>query len=219
MKICQYCGKEFEPTDKRQKYCNKECSYLYHLEQSHLRTMERLSKNGEECEWCGKKFIPKRAGQKYCCRSCREKSRRAELGASVKKNQRREPIEITCKYCGEKVVTYDINRTFCSKDCSYKFFFEKAQREKLERKAGMTCAVCGKPLTSYRSYIYCSRECSVKASKNSSNQIYKQNSEINRQMAKQRTSVKKPKLSISEICKLALAEHLSYGEYVEKYGV
>ena len=124
-----------------------------------------------------------------------------------------------CECCGKEFIAKTANGKYCSKECRKSVTYQNGKDVRLERKAGMTCAVCGKPLTSYRSYIYCSRECSAKAAKNSSNQIYKQNSEINRQMAKQKNIVKKPKLSISEICKLAFAEHLSYGQYVEKYGV
>ena len=66
------------------------------------------------------------------------------------------------------------------------------------------CKVCGSELGKYRS-AYCSEECSLIADNKSKSRIITEKKSV------------KPKLSISEICKLALAEHLSYGKYVAKY--
>lgn len=202
---CLYCGEKFRQRYGGQEFCSSEHELLY----------RKALNETKKCSYCGKDFIPTHSRQKYCCpehriqdSNDRAKSKRAAsiIGKTMK-----------CVVCGKEFVASTVQSKYCSKECSNKVFYQKARAKRLARKSKATCEVCGKPLTEFRSYLYCSKECSQKAKR----QMLKENSEINRQMAKPKRSAKskKPVLSISEICKLAMAEHLTYGQYVEKYGV
>lgn len=167
------------------------------------------------CAYCGKDFIPTHGRQKYCCKECYDEAHKESFRSARAKEIVGKTMK--CEVCGKEFVASTVQSKYCSKECSNKVFYQKARAKRLARKSKMTCEMCGKPLTDYRSYLYCSKECTQKAKR----QMLKENSEINRQMAKPKRSAKskKPVLSISEICKLAMAEHLTYGQYVEKYGV
>lgn len=167
------------------------------------------------CPYCGKEFEPTNFSQKYCSKDCAGRSYREAFKSAAAREKVGKPMK--CVLCGKEFIATSVQSKFCSKECQSKHTKSKAKAKRLEMKSKMTCEVCGKPLTEYRSYNYCSKKCMQKAKK----LFLKENSDINRQMAKPRRSKKSkgPKLSISEICKLAMEEHLSYGQYVEKYGL
>lgn len=76
-KKCKHCGKEFEATDKRQKYCSEMCRLIG---RSEYQKEYRKAKNKQLCEIvcpvCHKKFMPRTGNQVVCsgeCRKVREK--------------------------------------------------------------------------------------------------------------------------------------------------
>lgn len=168
MKICAYCGKEFETEEKRRKYCSKEC-----YEKAH----------------------------KESFRSARAKEK---VGKKIK-----------CVVCGKEFIATTVQSKYCSKECSRKFLYQNARAKRLARKSKIACEICGKPLTEYSSYLYCSKECSLMAKR----QLLKENSEINRQMAKPKKSAKSkgPKVPLEEVLRLMREENLQYEAIRQKY--
>ena len=121
----------------------------------------------------------------------------------VKREEELPPIIKTCKQCGKEfVVTGKGKHEFCCSDCRVKWFHEEKMRKRLEARANKKCAMCGGPMTG-NGRKYC-LSCRGKLSKATI-----ENAKIHKRKA----------LSINEINALALAEHLSYGEYVHKYGL
>lgn len=87
MKICEYCGKEFEPPSnyKKQKYCCLEC---YNKSQRvHETDIIKI------CEYCGEEFNAGHRSdahkRRFCCKSCSSKSTRgnAPRPTNGKKNR------------------------------------------------------------------------------------------------------------------------------------
>ena len=77
IKNCVRCGKEFETTNNKQKYCSPKCCAIYHRKKKRKDTslehvafkneiaIRRL--NGEIlCMWCGEEFDGKQ-NQRFCC--------------------------------------------------------------------------------------------------------------------------------------------------------
>lgn len=78
MKICPICGKEFESSDSRQKYCSEKC-YLdsvkkwYHAH----KTLKKF--NPIKCSICGKEFTPKTRINIYCSPECKHEAARQQM--------------------------------------------------------------------------------------------------------------------------------------------
>lgn len=70
VKICSFCGKEFETIDFRKKYCCYECR----VKASNKKKSERRKKNRrpkvKKCKFCGKEFETNLNYKNYCCRNC-----------------------------------------------------------------------------------------------------------------------------------------------------
>lgn len=167
------------------------------------------------CPYCGKEFEPTHFSQKYCSKDCAGRSYREAFKSATAREKVGKPMK--CVLCGKEFIATSVQSKFCSKECQSKQTKSKAKAKRLEMKSKMTCEICGKPLTEYRSYDYCSKECMQKAKK----LFLKENSDINRRMAKPKRSKKskEPKVPISEIVRMGTEEHLSYGEIVKKYGL
>lgn len=117
-----------------------------------------------------------------------------------------KPVSIICKYCGKEVEkTARPKQEFCSIECRTSWFKEEGKRKRREEHGiKYKCQICGKPLEgNQKKYCF---ECSGKVHKPIEQKVEK-------------PKKKRKVLSISEINRRALAEHLSYGEYVMKYGV
>lgn len=97
-----------------------------------------------------------------------------------------------CKRCGKEFVVEEKGRReFCCDECRVKWHQEEQKRLRAERKAQKALGVK-----------------KISSAKTGSSPKVKQPKEPT-----------KPKMSISDICKMALEEHLSYGEIVLKYGL
>jgi hypothetical protein len=104
---------------------------------------------------------------------------------------------------------------------------------KLTRKRLVICPICGIDFNSDNpTKIYCSPECAERGHKKAVRKYYNRTGpeRINnavvaeqkfRQEAaeKRRRRAKKPDVSIEDIAVMARKEHLTYGQYVAKYGL
>ena len=75
-KVCVYCGKEFNPTSNRQKFCSVECRKDFNQrEKEQLRQEERGEHyyRQRKCVICGELFWPNSSRQKLCSIECRKK--------------------------------------------------------------------------------------------------------------------------------------------------
>lgn len=88
------------------------------------------------------------------------------------------------------------------------------------------CPICGKTFKAKRKRDYCcSQVCTRMNNSKMSAEWYRTQVEIYREQAEINRSVKTPRprkgknLTVAEINKRARAEHLTYGQYVAKYGL
>lgn len=106
-RICKGCKKEYIPVSWYQKFCTRECSYLF-----------RRKKSLRSCAVCGKEFYPSRQTTKFCSPECHVKFRppgkkRKDWDQFPKKGKNnyldnlwKEVIyknsNYQCEYCGKK---------------------------------------------------------------------------------------------------------------------
>ncbi len=133
--------------------------------------------------------------------------------------------EQKCAICGTPFEAYR-NRKYCSKECAVRAAEETRIRQLRER-GGRTlgdiiiCPTCGKNfLYSSSRKRYCSVECQKKAQKTRIDEAIPVQA-ASRKITQGDTvrPKKKRAKTMSEIAKAAREEHLSYGEYVVKYGL
>ena len=182
MRICEVCGAEFEPKQKRSKYCSREC-------QVRAYSLSRPKTNGavKTCLRCGKEFYTKYKQAKYCSDKCRisanEDSQRryaekikAEKPVKIPKPKIEKPIiteglkSKTCKVCGTEFYAENGHTKYCSDECK-KTAYKKQQKEYAgKRNAGernvvkepIICLHCGKEfIPRSGNQIFCARECST----------------------------------------------------------
>ncbi len=167
----------------------------------------------KKCEYCGKDFIPKHRLQRFCCPEHQKIWAKENMRSTRAAEIIGKPIK--CECCGKEFIATTVKSKFCSKECLIKVSRQKARERNMERKSKMKCEECGKPLGAYSSSHYCSKECSYEATK----RRLREGKPASVVKEERKRKQKKPVLSIGEICRLAMAEHLTYGQYVEKYGV
>ena len=90
-KTCVHCGKEFDATSGRQKYCNDKCRTLAlsnREREAYLkRTAKKVKLKQEEkgrtaiCAYCGKEFLYKKKRRKFCTPDCRHQAYLKKLEA------------------------------------------------------------------------------------------------------------------------------------------
>ena len=102
IKICQYCGKEFEATREERKFCSRKC-----CEKKKKKWYDHV------CEYCGKSFKSKKAGHRFCSKQC----------ANFRRMNRKK---VTCSYCGKDIEKRQslVNKggnNFCNRECLRKF--------------------------------------------------------------------------------------------------
>lgn len=99
IRICQYCGKPYEPQRENQKYCSEGCGSLHH---GHL-----LVKPEKICVQCGSTFQASARKTLYCSQKCRQDARNIKKGLKVTKDYWKELRDFvlerdnfTCQDCG-----------------------------------------------------------------------------------------------------------------------
>ncbi len=156
-----------------------------------------------KCEQCGKVFVAKSKLRKYCSQKCIAK-------ASYGKNKK-PPEEKVCAVCGEKFEAVRKNKMYCSYYCvqlAHKIKTGKVVAPLSKRRKHInTCENCGKLFEAYSdNKAYCSEECVKEGMEK-------------KKAARLVRKTKKPKVSAAEIARKAREEHLTYGQYVAKYGL
>lgn len=128
---------------------------------------------------------------------------------------------IKCKYCRIEFEPKKDRQVFCCAGCRIKYGNEQ-QRSRMKNNAYekvVKCEYCKEDFVrlSTSRKKYCSEECKQAASRKRQNEKLKEIMKGFRKPKKEKK--KKPKLTITEINQKARALHMSYGEYVSKYGV
>lgn len=116
---------------------------------------------------------------------------------------------IKCKWCGKEFMPYHPIQVYCSTECRTASLYERKKQERREDIKILKCQNCGGPITGNRKRKFCCEKCMHQY-------YYNHNGGL---VAKKPRKKKEKPLSISEICKRAAEEHMSYGQYVTKYGL
>lgn len=140
IRVCMYCGKEFEAKGK-QKYCSRKCMQKCWYKKSYQHKEPVINR----CVYCGKEFKSKRPA-KYCGQSCRAK------------HKRRKTAKL--KYCLQCGCELEFGREkFCSKECAEQYSIANPKYKKV-------CAYCGKEFrTNNKKQKLCSVDCQHKYEK------------------------------------------------------
>lgn len=145
MKVCEYCGKEFEPDNKRgpsSKYCSSNCREKLADDRKRERRHKKLS--GRQCKNCGK--LLDRQQPTYCNKTCYYLD---NFGTR------------DCVECGKTYIAKRDAQKCCGDECSRK----KAHRTKKgQRDTSIvkTCVVCGQEFNPYKgklTQVSCSEYC------------------------------------------------------------
>lgn len=184
VRICTWCGKEFDGRSANAKYCCKECGYLARAAREHEKYIEmQQTPEGRDrevvrrqkrertltkkiCAICGKEFEAKNPVTKYCGDECRKKA------ATIHAIQWRERImetpegrekfrERTKRYTETQKAKPKYDEKYEEKLEQYK------ERYKLKKENGWTrkCAYCKKWFAGEKGVKYCSDECREAAEK------------------------------------------------------
>jgi len=119
MKICEYCGKEFEPKQQRSKYCSRLCQVYG------CRSQEKKS----ICQCCGREYIQQHGREKYCSDDCRIKVINEKKKEAYNKSTLTGKPKI-CEECGKEFFPHSEKQRFCCKSCSSKH----NRKDQLKRK-------------------------------------------------------------------------------------
>ena len=69
-RICKICGKEFTPSDVKQKYCSVNCRYI--AKRKRARSLSHTHVGVEKsCKFCGRVFHTSSHNQVFCTEACR----------------------------------------------------------------------------------------------------------------------------------------------------
>ena len=139
IKICEFCGKEFNANRAKAKFCSRECSHKnmnkkitckcdncgkniekkrdeYNKSKNHFCSQECKAMYGHElrkCKLCGTIFdTTKGANKIYCSHECAIND--------ISHNQLTNRELIVCKECGNSFeAVKSAHQSFCSMDCKY----------------------------------------------------------------------------------------------------
>lgn len=117
IKICAWCGKEFEHKHPLKTYCSDLCAKLSHNQKCSKNQKRRLAmipKKTRICIVCGKEFVPGRGGALVCSQECREQyatSNRSQTQGCERIGKHR-----LCVVCGKEFESR-YNLKICSEEC------------------------------------------------------------------------------------------------------
>ncbi len=148
---CDYCGNNFLPKLKRQRFCSKICRT-----ENRIQDRKQASKDYEEklCEICRVRFIPRTGNQICCSKKCSK--RRWYQNTQIKKGVK--PIEKVCKNCGTIFSSLISKKIYCSSECLKNQWYMDNRKIKNYKK--ITCKQCGKvfqPIS--KIHRFCSETC------------------------------------------------------------
>ena len=170
-----------------------------------------------KCVVCGKEFKPIRANQKTCSKECRDKKNREYARNS---NEQRKHLEvIKCIVCGKEFKQTHGSQTMCSEECRKEY--RRQYHENLRRMKPHTCKIsicseCGKEFENPGGKrLTCSPECRKARARKVQSESRRQKRQKDRYMSR-RTKRGRP---LSKIAAAARDVHMTYGQYVAKYGI
>ena len=165
IKICEWCGKEYEPLftdwDNKQKYCSTKCKRAHDYrvwKERHPYEYKPIRKIFN-CVICGTPLVKNQV--KYCS-DCRKKTARMtthmddimKCGICGKEFKRKSPCQ---KYCSPECMKIGVNKK--SMESYHKHKAEIiAKKRAVKSEPDRRCKVCGKKLNRRQLY-YCSMEC------------------------------------------------------------
>lgn len=124
---CLYCGKEFEPRRRGQKYCSVKCQRKNYVKQ----VEEKMGI--ARCLNCGRKFYKGNSKQKYCSEECQRRYRNPKT---------RQLGTIKCPVCGKEFRPRTVENKCCSEKCYFKL---RHSTPREEDRTGR-CLHCGRQL-------------------------------------------------------------------------
>lgn len=172
MKNCEYCGKEFKPKSKIQKYCCNKCKVSAGL-QKRKENGYKINSITYTCKNCGKEYHPidKRWNtfcSQECCYDWLAKNKKPEL-------EKVKPQTKICINCSKKFETKSNAKVECD-DCIREKHKNKlvlklkaeARQRYADEAEPRTCAYCGKIFTpkfgkGWTTVKYCASECARKS--------------------------------------------------------
>lgn len=154
IKTCENCGGKFKTTNKKQRFCSKDCG----IEPRRGRTYYK-----KICPYCNKEFSTIYKRVVYCTSACGSRYN----GLKMRRYKK-------CEYCGKDFYTDHYERTkYCSVECvitgkygTKEERMEKKFKEKLEKYKVKECLFCKKTFVTNLSYkVYCSDICAYENQK------------------------------------------------------
>lgn len=147
IKVCEYCGEEFETDNKRKVFCSKKCGSKSTVEKNSICLI---------CEYCGIAFLSSKAelkqGRRFCSHIC------YSLDKKEVKNR-------LCDCCGKEYnpSSRRDNQKFCSRECYSKVKNDSAKKMLICEYCLKEYEVVGvknwKPCRTRGERKFCSKEC------------------------------------------------------------
>lgn len=196
IKICEYCGKEFETDRETKRFCCRQCKQKN--KQSRKSKGIRLDniEYTKVCPVCNTEFVTVHQDKKYCSKKCKNKAMYQKNKGKytyVSTKVYHYTYNLICKTCGKPFEASAKNTKYClecrqegrythvCKKCGKTFVGknhicdECKVKEKEAKKIRYTkeCVVCGKSFEASNKYSkYCSRDCE-KVVKNKRAKVYR----------------------------------------------
>ncbi len=108
IKVCPICGKEFETTKTKVKYCSSVCACKSKSIKA-VKYVKRVQHVPKTCEECGKEFIPKSKLSRFCSEDCKR------IYAAKKRKRNIQPK--ACASCGKEFTPNSNYAKYCSNEC------------------------------------------------------------------------------------------------------
>lgn len=124
LKVCKWCGKEFETPNKQSRYCSDECrkEVIKKTSRESKRKTYKELKKIKKCKWCGKEFTDKYR-RSYCSAECQKEANR---------KRSRDDYEQKYKHIERKTKKKTRERSFEQRSKSI------ARKNELARQQGMS---------------------------------------------------------------------------------
>ncbi len=183
------------------------------------------------CVICGKEFQAVSVKNITCSKECgKERNRQRAL----KLSERKKHVGIVrCFNCGKEFMQTHGNQRICSPECKKEYYAEYGRKKALERsreasaerakqRTEIKCSECGRVfIPPKKGVVTCSNECSKKRAERLGRERVKAYARKEYTSAAKKLPGKtgKKAKSLTEIEKAAMAKHLSYGQYVARYGL
>lgn len=170
IKMCKYCGKEFEcDKNSTKEFCSQLCKSYFNG--------TRIKYN---CEYCGKESSKtvsdyNKKKNHFCSVECKNKWQKDNLVGENNPHWKGGGITFNCDYCGKECVegmaSYNSsNNHFCSQECKARWQKDNlvGENNPLYNRVKCNCEYCGKEIEKTPSNIknnkhtFCSQECKNK---------------------------------------------------------